>query len=189
VAGGALIPWLVAGLLAGAEPQSPIAPVRIEPAPGSANAITVTLTGVEQDPVPLAAKWDASAACLADVACFVSSWMEANSTASMEHVVVLRAADERAELQKRYADPAMIQRNAARFNQVRRWSLLGWAEYGPARVVFLGKEDSTADPVYVLTIRKVEGRWAQTDIFASDPGFYEIFNRVARVILDRHRKK
>jgi len=185
---GVSIQLFLAAAIAAADPQSPIAPVRIAPAPGG-TPIVVSVTGVEQDPVPLTAKWDAGAACLADVACFVSSWMEANSTASMEHVLALRAPDERADVQKRYADPAMLQRNATRFNQVRRWSLLGWAEYGPARVVFLAKEDQTSDPVYVLTIRKVDGRWAQTDILAADPGFYEMFNRIGRVILERHRKK
>ena len=185
---GVLIHSLFAAALAIADPQSPIAPVHITPAAGGA-PITVSLTGVEQDPAPLAAKWDAGAACLADVACFVSSWMEANSTGSMEHVLALRAADERADVQKRYADPAMMQRNSTRFNQVQRWNLLGWADYGPARVVFLNKVDQTSDPIYVLTIRKVEGRWAQTDILAADPGFYEIFNRIGRGILERHRRK
>ena len=183
-----LIQLFFAAAIAAADPQSPIAPVSIAPA-GGGTPIVVTLTGVEQDPVALTAKWDAGAACLADVACFVSSWMEANSTGSMEHVLALRAPDERADVQKRYADPAMMQRNSSRFNQVRRWSLIGWAEYGPARVVFLRKEDQTSDPVYVLTIRKVEGRWAQTDILAADPGFYETFNRIARVVLERHLKK
>lgn len=183
-----LLSYLIVAAAAIAEPQTPIAPVQIAPASGG-TPIVVSLTGVEQDPAPLAAKWDASGACLADVACFVSSWMEANGTGSMEHVLALRAPDERADVQKRYADPAMMQRNSARFNQVRRWSLIGWAEYGPVRAVFLAKEDQTPDPVYVLTIRKVEARWAQTDVLAADPGFYEIFNRIGRAILERHRRK
>ena len=183
-----LISLLFAAAIAAADPQSPMAPLSIAPA-GGGPPIVVSVTGVEQDPVALTAKWDAGAACLADVACFVSSWMEANSTGSMEHVLALRAADERADLQKRYADPAMMQRNATRFNQVRKWSLLGWAEYGPARVVFLEKQDQTSDPIYVLTIRKVEGRWAQTDVLAADPGFYEMFNRIGRVVLERHKKR
>jgi hypothetical protein len=170
------------------DPQTPIAPVKIEPSIGGGNPVVVTLTGVEQDPVPLAAKWTAAESCFADLSCFVSNWMEANSTGSMDHALALRAANERADFQKRYADPAMMLRNSARFNQVTKWSLLGWAEYGSVRVVFLVKQDSTPDPIYTLTIRKVEGRWTQTDALAADPGFYEIFNRVGRVILERHRK-
>ena len=185
--GYALAQWLVAVAFAAAA-QTPIAPVRIEPAGGGGNPIVVSVTGVEQDPAPLTAKWNAADACLADVACFVSSWMEANSSGSLEHVLALRAPAERADVQKRWADPAMMQRNAARFNQVRRWSVLGWAEYGAARVVFLVKEDASSDPIYPLAIKRVENRWAQTDMFAADPGFFEIFDRIGRAILERHRK-
>ncbi len=185
----ALLQLFIVAAIALAEPQTPIAPVRIEPAIGGGNPIVVSVTGVEQDPVPLAAKWNTADACLADVACFVSSWMEANSTGNFEHVLALRAPDERAELQKRYADPAMMQRNMTRFNAVRKWSLLGWAEYGPVRVVFLVKEDQSPSPIYPLPIRRVEGRWAQTDVLATDPGFFEIFDRIGRAILERHRKR
>lgn len=169
-------------------PQSPITPVRIQPTTGGGNPIVVTITGIEQDPVTLTAKWNAGDACLADVACFVSSWMEANSTGNLEHVLALRAPQERSELQKRYADPSMIQRNAARFNAVRKWSLLGWAEYGSIRVVFLVKDDQSSSPIYTLPIKRVEGHWAQTDAVSEDPGVYEIFDRIGRAILERHRK-
>ena len=93
-----------------------------------------------------------------------------------------------ANLQKRYADPAMMQRNASRFKAVQKWSLLGWAEYGDIRVVFLAKEDTSPSPTYALPIKRVEGRWAQTDALAADPGFFEIFDRIGRAILERHRK-
>jgi hypothetical protein len=184
----ALAHWMVVAMLAAADPQTPIAPVKIEPAIGGGNPVVVSVTGVEQDPVPLSAKWNPSEACFADVACFVSNWMEANSTGNMEHAVALRAANERADFQKRYADPQMMLRNAARFNQVRKWSLLGWAEYGSVRVVLLVKEDSTPDPIFTLTVRKVDGRWTQTDVLAADPGFREIFDRVGLAILERHHK-
>jgi hypothetical protein len=182
-----LVPFLVAAVFAAADAQTPIAPVKIEPA-GGGNPVVISLTGVEQDPVPLAAKWNAADACFADVSCFVSNWMEANSTGSMEHALALRAPSDRADFQKRYADPEMMKRNAVRFNQVTKWGLLGWAEYGTVRVVFLVKADSSPDPIYTLTIRKVDGRWTQTDALAADPGFREIFDRVGRAILERHRK-
>ena len=73
-------------------------------------------------------------------------------------------------------------------NGVRTWSLLGWAEYGPIRVVFLVKDDQSSTPLYTLMIRRVEGRWAQSDTLAADPGYFEIFDRIGRAILARHRK-
>lgn len=186
----ALVQVLVAAAAALAQPQSPIAPVRIEP-PGGGTPVTISVTGVEQDPVPLAAKWTAGEACLGDIACFVANWLEANVTGSMEHVLALRAPAERAEVEKRYAgDPQMMTRNAARFKDIRRWSLLGWAEYGAFRIVFLVYEDAQAQQsIYTLPIRRVETRWAQTDALAADTGVYQIFDRVGKVILERHRKK
>jgi hypothetical protein len=138
----ALIPLLMVGAVALADPQTPIAPLRIAPAAGG-TPIVVTVTGVEEDPVPLTARWNGAETCLADVGCFVSSWLEANSTGNVDHVLALRVPAERAELQKRYADPAIMQRNTTRFNAVRKWSLLGWVEYGDVRVVLLAKEDSS----------------------------------------------
>jgi hypothetical protein len=186
----ALVQVLVAAAAALAQPQSPIAPVRVEP-PGGGTPVVISVTGVEQDPVPLAAKWNPSEACLGDIACFVANWLEANSTGSMEHVLALRAPAERAEVEKRYAsDPQMMTRNAARFKEIRRWSLLGWAEYGAFRIVFLVFEDAQAQQnIYTLPIRRVEARWGQTDALATDTGVYQIFDRVGKVILERHRKK
>ena len=181
---------LVAAAAALAQAQTPIAPVRVEP-PGGGTPIVVSVTGVEHDPVPITAKWTASDTCLADIACFVASWLEANSTGSMEHVLVLRAPAERAEVEKRYAaDPQMMTRNATRFKDIRRWSLLGSAEYGTFRIVFLVYEDAQSQQaIYTLPIRKVETRWAQTDALAADAGVYQIFDRVGKVILERHRKR
>src|ERR1700704_1530893 len=101
---GVLLQLFVVAMALG-DPQTPMAPVRIEPMPGSPNPVVVSVTGVEQDPVPLTAKWNSSDTCLADVACFVASWMEANSTGNFDHVLAIRAPEERAELQRRYADP------------------------------------------------------------------------------------
>ena len=63
------------------------------------------------------------------------------------------------------------------------------AEYGTVRVVFLVKDDQSSSPIYTLPIKRVEGRWAQTDTLAADPGFYEIFDRIGRAILERHPKR
>jgi len=170
---------------------APIAPVRIEPPAGGGNPIVVSMTGVEQDPVPLTARWNGDDVCLADVACFVSSWMEANTAPTLDHILVVRAADERADLQRRYADPQMQARNSARFKQVRAWSLLGWIDYGAYRIVLLAKDDPTpsTDPVYTLPIKKTGARWGQTDALATDTNIYQVFDRVAKEILDRHKKK
>ena len=56
----ALLPLFVVAAVALADPQSPIAPLRIAPASGG-TPIVVTVTGVEQDPVPLAARWNTAA--------------------------------------------------------------------------------------------------------------------------------
>src|SRR6185503_15862187 len=106
----ALVQVLVAAAAALAQPQTPIAPVRVEP-PGGGTPVMISVTGVEQDPVPLAAKWNPSETCLGDIACFAANWLEANSTGSMEHVLALRTPAERAEVEKRYAsDPQMMTR-------------------------------------------------------------------------------
>ena len=178
----------VVAAVALADPQTPIAPLRITPSAGG-TPIVVTVTGVEQDPVPLAARWNTDNACLADVACFVSNWMEANSTGNFDHVLAIRVPAERADLQKRYADPGMLQRNTTRFNAVQKWSLLAWVEYGDVRVVILAKQDTSQSPTYALSIKRVDGRWAQTDALAADPGYFEIFDRIGRAILERHRAR
>lgn len=169
--------------------QSPIAPIRIEPS-GGGSPITISVTGVEQDPAPMAARWNAADTCLAEVPCFVSSWIEANSTGNLEHVLALRAPAERAEVEKRYGgDPSMMARNTTRFNAVRKWGLLGWAEYGTFRIVFLTRDDTQSNaPIYTLPLRRVENRWAQTDALAADAGVYEMFDRIGKAILERHRK-
>ena len=43
--------------------------------------------------------------------------------------------------------------------------------------------------IYTLPLRRVETRWAQTDALAADTGVYQIFDRVGKVILERHRKR
>jgi hypothetical protein len=173
-----------------AEPQSPIAPVRIDPPAGGGNPIVISVTGVEQDPIPLTARWSASDACLADIACFVSSWIEANSTGNLDHVLALRAPTERADVQSRYKDPSLMARNVSRFNAVRKWGLLGWANYGTFRIVFLTRDDERSQSViYTLPLKQVDGKWMQTDALAADSGVYEMFDRIGKAILERHKKQ
>jgi hypothetical protein len=174
-----------------AQAPSPIAPVRIEPTSGGGNPIMVSVTGMEQDPVPLTARWNGDDACLADVACFVSSWMEANTASTIDHLLIVRAPDERTDLQRRYADPQLIARNSARFKQVRAWSLLGWIDYGGFRIVMLAKDDPSPStpPIYTLPIKKAGARWGQTDALATDTGIYQVLDRLATAILERRRKK
>ena len=173
-----------------ADPQSPIAPVRIEPPGGGGNGVLVNVTGQEQDPVPLAGKWNASESCLGEVACFASSWIEANSTGSLEHVLALRATAERPDVERRFRDPQLMTRNASRFNAVRKWGLLGWAEYGAFRIVFLTRDDEQSQSsIYTLPLRREGARWAQTDALATDSGVYEMFERIGKAILERHRKR
>jgi hypothetical protein len=185
----AILQVLAAAAAVLAQAQTPIAPVRVEP-PGGGTPIVISVTGVEQDPVPMAAMWNASETCLADVACFVAIWLDANSTASMERVLALRAPAERAEVEKRYgADPQMMARSAARFKETRKWSLVGWADYGAFRIVFLVYEDAQSrQAIYTLPLRRVEPRWAQTDALAAD-GVYPIFDRVGTAILERRSKR
>jgi hypothetical protein len=170
--------------------QAPIRPIQLEPPSGGGNPVVVTVTGVEQDPAPVAARWNGDDSCLADIACFVGSWIEANSADSPEHLVALRVPDERADLQKRLADPQLLARNAARFKQIRSWSLLGWIDYGGFRVVMLAKDDpaSSTSPVYTLPIKRTGARWAQTDGLATDSNIYPILDRLATAVLDRHRQ-
>jgi hypothetical protein len=82
-----------------------------------------------------------------------------------------------------------MQRNTTRFNAVRKWSLLGWVEYGDVRVVLLVKEDSSSSPTFALATKRVDGRWAQTDSLATDPGYFEIFDRIGRAVVARHQAR
>jgi hypothetical protein len=185
-----LVQLFVLAAVALADQQSPIAPLRIEPPGGGGNPIVISVTGVEQDPAPVAGRWSAADACLAEIPCFVASWIEANSTASMEHLLALRAPKERTELEKRYREPGLLTRNASRFNEVRKWGLLGWADYGPLRIVFLTRDDSQSQStIYTLPITRVDGKWMQTDALAADTGVYEMFDRVGKTILARHQKR
>jgi hypothetical protein len=183
---------LVMLCLAAAAPvdaQSPIAPVRIEP-PSGGTPIVVSITGVEQDPAPVVGRWNAADACLADVACFVTSWIEANSAGNLDHLLALRAPNERKTVEGRLREPGLLARNASRFSAVKKWGLLGWAEYGALRIVFLAREDEQSQSaIYTLPITRVEGRWAQTDALATDTGVYEMFDRIGKAILERHRKQ
>jgi hypothetical protein len=170
--------------------QAALRPVRLEPPSGGGNAVTISATGIEQDPTPVPARWNGDDKCLGDIACFVSSWIEANAADTVEHLVALRASDERGALQRRFADPQLLSRNAMRFKQIRSWSLLGWIDYGAYRIVMLTKDDPlpSTSPVYTLALKKEGTRWAQTDALATDTNIYQVLDRVAKEVLERHRK-
>jgi hypothetical protein len=187
---GVLMQLFVVAAVALADPQSPIAPVRVEPAGGGGNPIVISVTGVEQDPAPMVARWNAGNACLAEIPCFVSSWIEANSAASMEHLLAVRAPKERTDVERRYREPGLLARNAERFNAVRKWGLLGWADYGAVRIVFLTRDDEQSQStIYTLPVTRVDAKWMQTDALAADTGVYEMFDRIGKAILERHRKR
>jgi len=185
-----LVPVLFVAATTIAAAQSPLAPVRIEP-PGGGVAIVVTATGVEQDPVAVAAKWDARPACLADLPCFVASWIAANAAGSLDNLKALRAPAERPQLDQRLRDPQVLARNSARFAAIKKWSFLGWVDYGTYRIVLLVHEDndSPVPGVYTLPLKKTDTQWTQTDTLASDSGIYEMVDKMGRVILARHQKR
>lgn len=168
---------------------TPMSPVRIEPTTGGGSPVTVSVTGVEQDPVQVTGRWNADDKCLAEIDCFVSSWIEANSSGSLEHLVALRNPAERADVERRLREGQLLSRNATQFKAIRKWSLLGWAEYGTYRIVLLAREqDGAATNTYTLPLLRVGSRWAQTDALATDAGVYEIFDRIAKVVQQRHQK-
>jgi len=175
----------IAATLVVVEQQSPIGPVRLEPPTGGGNPIVVSVTGVEQDPVPVTGRWSADDKCLAEIDCFVSSWIEANSSGSLEHLLTLRAPAERADVERRLRQALSL--NTSRFNAVRKWSLLGWADYGTFRIVLLVREQDGPPAIYTLPLQRVGSHWAQTDALATDAGVYEIFDRIGKAILQRHR--
>ena len=83
---------------------------------------------------------------------------------------MLRAPRQRAEVEKRYAaDPQMMTRNASRFKDIRRWSLLGSAEYGTFPRCLSGRTTTRGrqQAIYTLPVESIETRWAQTDALAA----------------------
>ena len=185
------VPVLAFGVSVVAQAQTPLRPVTLQPPAGGGNPIVINAAGVEQDPAPIAARWNADDQCLGDIACFVASWIEANTAGDLEHLTILRAPEERAELERRFKDPVLMSRNASRFKQIRSWSLAGWIDYGTFRFVMLTKDDPlpSTSPIYTLPLKKTGARWGQTDALATDTGLYQIIDRVAKEVADRHRKK
>jgi hypothetical protein len=171
--------------------QTPIAPVNIQPSPGAANPITVSVVGVEQDPKPITPRWNASETCLADIPCFLSSWIMANTSGDVERVLLLRSPAERGDLEKRLSkEPRILTLNSARFKTTRAWGFLGWVEYGSYRFILLCNEDEqgSRNP-FTLPVQRVGNTWAQTDALSKQTYAFAIVDRVARAVMERHLPK
>ena len=179
----------IAGSLTLAEQQSALGPVRIESSGGGGNPIVISMVGVEQDPTPVTARWNPADACLADIRCFVSSWIDANTSGDLQKLLRLRPPDERAGFQARAAETRnLLALNADRFKATRSFGLLGWVEFGAFRIVLLVKSDEQkTNATYTLPLRRVDGRWAQTDALAAE-NVYVILDRIAQAVLLRHSK-
>jgi hypothetical protein len=171
--------------------QTPIAPVKIEAAPGEANPITVTVVGIEQDPALITPRWSASDACLADIPCFLSSWIAANTSGDAERVLLLRSPAERSDLEKRFAqEPRLLALNSARFKATRSWGFLGWVEYGTYRFILLFNEDEQGSrSAYTLPVQRVRNNWVQTDALSKQTYAFAIVDRVAKAVMERHPRK
>ena len=180
--------FLVIGFYS-ATAQQTLAPVRIESPLDKENAIVITAVGEEHDPIAIKGAWNADDHCLSEIACFVASWIEANSTGNLDQIVQLRFPAEQAELERRLRqNPNLLQANASRFRVVQSWSLLGSVRYGPFEVVLLAKQDPTSSTgTYTLPLRRVNSRWAQTDALANDAGVYAVIDRIADAVMKRHR--
>lgn len=168
--------------------QSPIGSIRIEPPGGGPNPIVISVTGIEHDPIEIAARWNADDGCLSDVACFVASWIEANANNNLERLLHLRAPTERAEFQRRLT-PDVLTRNSARFRAIRKWHLIGWVEYGHFRFVLLVREDEQGSAIYTLPLRRVDSRFAQTDTLGTDTGVYAIVDRIGMALMEKRQKR
>lgn len=173
--------------------QTPIRAVKIEAAPGASNPITITVTGTEQDqPTLVTPKWNASNVCLADMSCFLSSWVAANTSGDSAHLLLLRSAAERIDLEKRFTqEPRLLTLNSARFQSSRSWGFLGWVEFGTYRFLLLFNEDQQGSlSSFTLPLEREENNnWAQTDALSKQTYVFAIVDRVAKAILGKHPKK
>jgi hypothetical protein len=170
-----------------AQAQKPIAPVQIESIAGGGNPITVSVAGVEQDPTPIQGRWSPEESCLGDVACFVRSWVAANSGIDIQQILLLRSPDERTDLQARIGrTPGALKLNADRFTATRSWSLLGWIDYGSFRIAMLIREDQEGTKsTYTLPLQRTGARWFQTDALAKDEYVMQILDRVTTAVMQR----
>jgi hypothetical protein len=175
-----------------AQQSKQLSPIQIESATGKDNPIVVSFTGVEHDPIIVQARWNAEDNCLSEIMCFVSSWLEANTSGNLQHMLVVRNAPERGELERRITqNPNLIALNADHFKRIKKWSVLGWVQYGAIYAVLLVKEDPQSSVVstYVLPLARAGISWGQSDALATDAGVYQILDRIADAVMQRHRPK
>ena len=175
----------------GSAAQKPIPPLDLEPAAGGGNPITITVSGVEQDPITVRPGWNSSDSCLAQIDCFLASWLDANTTAETEHVLALRDPAERSDLQKRLSkEPRILALNSAHFKSVRSWVWLGWVEYGSDRFILRVSEDEQGiRSSLTLPLKRAGSVWTQTDALAKETYVFAIIDRVARTVMERHRAR
>lgn len=174
-----------------AQQQPTLSPIQIESSTGKDNPIVISVTGVEHDPIIVQAHWNAEDTCLSEIMCFISSWLEANTSGNVQHMMVVRNLSERGDLQRRITqNPNLIPLNADQFKSIKKWSVLGWVQYGAIYAVLLVKEDSQSSvTTYVLPLTRSGIVWGQSDALATDTGIYQILDRIADAILQRHRPK
>lgn len=174
-----------------AQQSQQLSPIQIESATGKENPIVVSVTGVEHDPIIVQARWNAEDHCLSEIMCFISSWLEANTSGNQQHMLAVRNPAERNELERRLTqNPNLIAVNAEHFKKIRKWSVLGWVQYGAIYAVLLVKDDPQS-PVstYVLPLARSGILWGQSDALATDTGAYQILDRIADAVMQRHRPK
>src|SRR5262249_25400555 len=126
-----VIMLLLAGVLPVQAQQPSLGPIRIESSAGKDNPIVITATGVEHDPILVQARWNPEVNCLSEIMCFVSSWLEANWSGNLQHMMAVRNPAERSDFESRLSqNPNLLGLNADRFKKIKNWSVLGWVQYG-----------------------------------------------------------
>lgn len=174
-----------------AQQSQQLSPIPIESATGKDNPIVVSVIGAEHDPIVVQARWNADDTCLSEIMCFISSWLEANTSGNQQHMLVVRNAPERGDLERRITqNPNLIALNADHFKRIKKWSVLGWVQYGAIYAVLLVREDpQTSVSTYVLPLTRSGIAWGQSDALATDTGVYQILDRIADAVMQRHRPK
>lgn len=174
-----------------AQQSQQLSPIQIESSTGKDNPIVISFTGVEHDPIIVQARWNGEDNCLSEIMCFVSSWLEANTSGNLQHMMVVRNAPERGELERRITqNQNLIALNADHFKRIKKWSVLGWVQYGAIYAVLLVKEDPQSSvSTYVLPLARSGISWGQSDALATDAGVYQILDRIADAVMQRHRPR
>lgn len=174
-----------------AQQSQQLSPIRIESSTGKDNPIVISVTGVEHDPIIVQARWNAEDNCLSEIMCFLSSWLEANASGNQQHMLAVRNPAERTDFEHRITqNPNLLAVNADHFKRIKKWSVLGWVQYGAVYAVLLVKDDPQSQvSTYVLPLARSGITWGQSDALATDAGVYQILDRIADAIVQRHRPR